>query len=882
MSQPVTLSSLLSILSRRGLSAAVIFAATVVSAYVFARELPPQYQATSRLILDERQSSVTELGQQLSELPEFGGTVNPLATLAELVTSQRVLELTYASLEAAEIPGVAEQFPQKEVVEEKLKISVLPATNILELTFTGDDPELTAAFLNHLAGAIVEENIEATNSQATTVRQFLENRLPKLQGKLNELERSEQRYREQNGIVSLPEQTQNSIDSLAELQERERTVLTEIEEAGTRIASLKEVTKVDSLTQAYRSVEAGQDENLKQLKAQLTDLELRYIESRSRLGDRHPELLALQDQVTALRKQYSERLAEQLPSDGDTAGAAAGNVPATAIASSELGQDLISDLILSELKLSALSKHLKRLRADRIEVETAIAKLPHQQQFLAQLSRQQQETSVSLEVLQRKLEEARIAEAQLVSLVRVIDEAVAPVEQSWPNIPVILVLAAASGMVLAAMAVVLLELLDDKVYDLEDIRALSGLPVLGSAPRVAARKLSPAIAHQLLNNQDYVETYRRIIKRIECSTRKSSNCIGISSIRAGKVDSTFATSLACIAGGLSRKTLLIDASLRQPARHKLLVCLSGGQGTTDVINGDATLDQAIQPTSMDNLSILPCGSPTSNPAAIVESKEMKALLEQAADEFDWIVVSAPSSEWSDVVTLGQHSDGVALVADARTVMRSRLRAATSELQTNNIPMLGVAVSSGKVRALKPIWNNFKRPPSPPPYAALLAAGPTSQDASALSAPMAAYSSSSQSIDPKVLDDLSDSALAVRIVALERALDKIRPFVEDQEMELKLQDQNMAKLERSLQNSNEANRSRIVEELEEESERYLLLEETLVGQRRTLKAREEMLAQYKQALERRNAAAREGKSAGKAGSAGGSARMATSHDLSTLN
>ncbi|MEO0948629.1 MAG: GNVR domain-containing protein [Cyanobacteria bacterium J06641_5] len=863
MSQPVTLSSLLSILSRRGLSATVVFIAAVVSAYAFARELPPQYEATSRLILDERQSSVTELGQQLSEQPEFGGTVNPLATLAELVTSQRVLELTHASLEAAGIADAVEQFPLK-TVREKLNVSVLPATNILELTFTGDEPELTATFLNHLAGAIVAENIEATTSQATTVRQFLEDRLPKLQGRLNELEASERRYREQNGIVSLPEQTQNSIDSLAELQERERAVLIEIEEAGTRIASLKEVTKVNSLAQAYRSVEAGQDENLKQLKAQLTDLELRLIESRSRLGDRHPELLSLQDQVTALREQYSERLAEQLP--GNAADAAAGRVPATAIAGSELSQDLISDLILSEVRLSALSKHRKRLQADQIEMEAAIAKLPQQQQFLARLSRQQQETSVSLEVLQRKLEEARIAEAQLVSLVRVIDEAVGPAEQSWPNLPVIFVLAAASGTILAAGTVVLLELLDDKVYDLEDIQALSGLPVLGSAPRVAAKKLSPVIARQLLDNQDYVETYRRIIKRIECSTRKSSNCIVISSIQTGKVESAFATSLAFVAAGLSRKTLLIDASLRQPAHHKLFMCLSAGPGTTDVINGDVDFDRAIQPTSIDNLSILPCGSPASNPAAIVESKEMKKLLEKAAAEFDWIVVSAPSSEWSDVMTLGQHSDGVALVADARTMLRSRLRTVSRELQGSNIPLLGVAVNSGKVRALQPIWNR-KRPPNPPPYAALLAAESASTapsaSSSALSAPAAAYSS--QSIDPRVLDDLSDAALAVRVVALERALNKIRPFVEDQEMELKLQDQNMAKLERSLQNANVANRSRIVEELEEESERYLLLEETLVGQRRTLKAREELLAQYKQALQQRKDAGNP--SAGNAGSVG---------------
>ena len=871
MSQTVTLSSLLSILSRRGLSAAIVFVATVVSAYLFASEMPSRYEATSRLILDDRKSSVTELGQQLTELTEFGGTVNPIATQAELVVSQRVLELTHASLEAAGITDATELFPLEEV-RGNLNVSILPATNILELTFTGDDPQLTAIFLNHLAEAVVEENIETTSSQATTVRRFLEDRLPKLQAKLNDLEESERSYREQTGIVSLPEQTQSSINSLADLQDRERSILTEIEETGSRIASLREVTNVNSLADAYATVQAGQDENLQRLKAQLTDLEIRYIESRSRLGDRHPELLAVQDQLTELRWQYFERLAEQLPGYGIIADAS-GNVQAeqerlqaAAVASSELSQDLISDFILSEVRLSALNKHLKRLQGDQIQVEAVIAKLPQQQQFLAQLLRQQQETTVSLEVLQRKLEEARIAEAQLVSLVRVIDKAIDPAKQSWPNIPVVIVLAAASGAILAAGTIVLAELLDDRVYDLDDIRAISGLPILGSVPKLAPRRLNPETARYLLRNQNYVETYRRIIKKIECATNRSSNCVVVSSIQSGKAESAFATSLAIIAAGLSRKTLLIDASLRQPIHNKLLLYLSSGLGTADVISGDVKFSQAIQPTSIENLSVLPCGSPSANPAALIESKAMKKLIERAATEFDWIVVSAPSSEWSDVVTLGQYSDGVALVADARVTPRSRLGTVARELQGNKIPLLGVAVNSGKVGAIgRSSWGR-KKPPSPPPYAALLPAGPAEASTTALSPQLATYTKQPP-IDPKGLDELSDTALEARVAALEKALKKLRPFVEDQEMELKLQDQSMSKLARSLQSASESSRPRIAKELEEERERYLLLEETLVGQRRTLKAREELLVRYRQALQRRKRPGLNKKRASKSGSSG---------------
>jgi len=54
----------------------------------------------------------------------------------------------------------------------------------------------------------------------------------------------------------------------------------------------------------------------------------------------------------------------------------------------------------------------------------------------------------------------------------------------------------------------------------------------------------------------------------------------------------------------------------------------------------------------------------------------------------------------------------------------------------------------------------------------------------------------------------------------------------------------------LQSASESGRPSIAKELEEERDRYLLLEGTLVGQRRTLKAREALFAQYQQALQRR--------------------------------
>lgn len=109
---------------------------------------------------------------------------------------------------------------------------------------------------------------------------------------------------------------------------------------------------------------------------------------------------------------------------------------------------------------------------------------------------------------------------------------------------------------------------------------------------------------------------------------------------------------------------------------------------------------------------------------------------------------------------------------------------------------------------------------------------------------------SQPVDPEVLEALSDSDLEARVATLEQDLSKIRPFVSDQEEELKLQLQSVEELERHASEASGSDRTSIVKELEEERDRYRFLEETLLGQRRTLKVREEVLAQHQRSLDRR--------------------------------
>ncbi|MGK7889664.1 MAG: GumC family protein [Leptolyngbyaceae cyanobacterium] len=693
MPQSFSLNLLLSIVLRRRLIILAVFSSVFLSALLFARLTPAEYEAKTRLILDERSAGTSDLERDLTSLPEFGGAANPLATQAELVGSQRVLQLTIESLEEAGLPPRFQSITPGDI-RDNLEVNILPATNILELSLIGNDPEATATIVNTLANAVVAENAETLSLRAGKVRQFLEARIPEAQFLLERLEQAEQRYRQTSGIVSLPEQTGTLVGSLAELENQERFLVAELDSVGSRITSLQQITNVTSLQNAYASVRAGQDEDLRRFRNQLTELEIVLSETRSRLGEQHPDLLALEEQKVALSQQYFNQLSIQAPSG-------VFGQPAL-LATDELSQTLISDLILSEIEFLGLTRRREQLRVAQETLRQALAELPEKQQILARLLREQEDAEVSLRLLQTKLEEARIAEAQQISQVRIIEEARVPGGASWPNFPVVIVLATMSGTVLALGVGLLAEVSDDRIHNEIDLKALVDLPVLGAVPSASQLSLDPAdkITH-LLNDPLFVEAYRRVIQTIEFSTGKTSNCIVVSSVydKDNNEDeiASIAALLAIVAANLSRRTLLIDANLRSPHQGEMLD-LSTDLGLTDLINQEASLLQTAQVKYSEWLSVIPAGACLTNPSFLIESGITRKILDQASAQFDWVIIDTPScGYWRDAITLAQQSDGIALMISPNVTSRDRIQSVISETKESKVTLLGTVMNQGDRR-----------------------------------------------------------------------------------------------------------------------------------------------------------------------------------------
>ncbi|MGI8934042.1 MAG: pilus motility taxis protein HmpF [Phormidesmis sp.] len=119
---------------------------------------------------------------------------------------------------------------------------------------------------------------------------------------------------------------------------------------------------------------------------------------------------------------------------------------------------------------------------------------------------------------------------------------------------------------------------------------------------------------------------------------------------------------------------------------------------------------------------------------------------------------------------------------------------------------------------------------------------------------------SKKVDVAALEAMPVNNLQDLVVKLEQDLNKMSRFVQDQEEELRLQQEDIDKLQTKIDGASEYDRLQLETELTDEKDRHVMLNRTLVGQRRNLLEREEMLSQHQAVLLRRQGLATEGSGA----------------------
>ncbi|MGQ9814850.1 MAG: CpsD/CapB family tyrosine-protein kinase [Candidatus Roseilinea sp.] len=153
---------------------------------------------------------------------------------------------------------------------------------------------------------------------------------------------------------------------------------------------------------------------------------------------------------------------------------------------------------------------------------------------------------------------------------------------------------------------------------------------------------------------------------------------------------TAAANLGVVLAQAEKRVVLVDADLRQPRLHTLFG-LDNTAGLLDALNA-AQLDQIVQPTGVDGLSVLSSGKLPVVPSDALSSSRMTRLIQQLETLADMVIFDTPPVlAVSDAALLASQVGGALLVIDAGKTRREQAQAAKDVLERARARLLGAVM-----------------------------------------------------------------------------------------------------------------------------------------------------------------------------------------------
>ncbi|WP_147392138.1 polysaccharide biosynthesis tyrosine autokinase [Amnibacterium setariae] len=272
-----------------------------------------------------------------------------------------------------------------------------------------------------------------------------------------------------------------------------------------------------------------------------------------------------------------------------------------------------------------------------------------------------------------------------------IQRAVVPSSPVSPTVSRNLALALVAGLALGLGLAYLWSAIDTRIRSARDVGAITGTPVVGEIladPRAAAHPL----VVQTSPGSIQAEAFRGLRTNLQFIDFESgTQSFVVTSSHPGEGKTTTTANLALAAADAGLEVVLVDGDLRKPRVHALFG-IEGGLGLVDAVIGRAPLDDVLQPWS-DRLHVLPAGMIPPNPAELLQSRAMSALLDELRERYDLVVIdSPPLLPVSDAAVLARRTGGAIVVAAARRTRRQHLERALQALDQAGAGVLGVVVT----------------------------------------------------------------------------------------------------------------------------------------------------------------------------------------------
>lgn len=290
--------------------------------------------------------------------------------------------------------------------------------------------------------------------------------------------------------------------------------------------------------------------------------------------------------------------------------------------------------------------------------------------------------------------------------VKIMDEALPPVEPERPKPILYTIIAGLIGLIFSTGLAFMMEYMDNTIKCEDDITRYLSLPILASLPLVPGRKHKSNQIKLVTMNEPMSlasESYKTMRTNIKfMSFQKDIKTILVTSPGPGDGKSTITANLAITMASAKLKVLLIECDLRKPSVHRNFA-VPNNTGLTNILADNIPYKNAVIPSSIENLEIIPCGIKPPNPSEMLGSDRMKKFLDAIRDDYDCILLDTPPvAVVTDAALLSSICDGTILTLSYGHTNKESAIKAKELLNNADIRILGAVLN--KVKVDKSKWH----------------------------------------------------------------------------------------------------------------------------------------------------------------------------------
>ena len=274
--------------------------------------------------------------------------------------------------------------------------------------------------------------------------------------------------------------------------------------------------------------------------------------------------------------------------------------------------------------------------------------------------------------------------------VQVLTAAKVPTNPVSPKPARDLALALVIGAVLGVGLAFLIDSLDERIRTIADLEAVSGgLPVLGIIPLVGD---ASTIATRDATDSAQAEAFRSLRTTVKfIGGDREDKVIQVTSPGQGDGKTTVIANLAVAFAAGGDRVAMACCDLRRPTVHERFG-VELMPGLTDVIVGDATLEQGLRRIG-NSLYLLPAGRPPRNPSELLSSNPAEAIVEALAGNADVVLLdSTPVLPVTDALVVSRIADATIVVIDSRTTTRTTVKRTLQVLAQVDAPVIGLVLN----------------------------------------------------------------------------------------------------------------------------------------------------------------------------------------------